>query len=841
MHLVASGSFLPYFYIEKIYYLYYNNCNFPLELIYLITPSPVSFSMPTVALRGLVVFPGMNISFDVGREKSINALKAAMAEKQEIFLVTQKDIRDDDPDYDQLYKVGTIARVNHIVRIPNSENIRISVEGIRRAKLCSVLLSKDYLVCEVKPRNDVAVKSENHDYAQALVRHAKDLFEEYAEYAPQLPPDIILNILETHDAGKMADYIAGNIMLEYTDRQKILNEFDPVARLEKMCYRLAKEGDLLRLENEISDKVQEQIDKGQREYYLHEQMKVISKELNEGGSPEEESNELREKILTLALSPESEEKLLKECSRLEKMQYQSPEANVLRVYLETCVALPWNTNTKDNLDLANAQRVLDRDHTGLEKVKERIIESLAVKNLTRSSSAQILCLVGPPGVGKTSIAKSVADALGRKFARISLGGVSDEAEIRGHRKTYIGSMPGRIISAIQQTKVNNPLILLDEIDKLGADYKGDPASALLEVLDPEQNKSFVDRYIELPFDLSKVMFITTANDKSTIPGPLLDRMEIIELSSYTREEKFRIAKNHLVAKQKKLHGLSGNNIRITDKALYALIDGYTREAGVRKLEQKIASLCRKATVKIVKDGGKRVSVKDTDLEALLGVAKFTADTVEEAPVVGVVNGLAWTSVGGELLQAEVAVLDGSGKTELTGSLGDVMKESALAAISYIRANAEKYGIDSKFYKEKDIHIHFPEGAVPKDGPSAGVTMATALVSALSGIPVNQKVAMTGEISLRGRVLPIGGLKEKTMAAYRAGIKTVIIPKKNVPDLSEVDPVVKSAIEFVPVSELGEVFDTALCKNESKAVAAASLNIKNEKTYTTIRAGGLNEF
>lgn len=806
----------------------------------MITPATVSFSMPTVALRGLVVFPGMNISFDVGREKSINALKAAMTDKQEIFLVTQKDIRDDDPDYDALYKIGTIAKVNHILRVPNSENIRISVEGIRRAKLVSVLLDKDYLVCDVKPKNDSPVKAERHDYSMALVRHAKDLFEEYADYAPQLPPDVILNILETHDPGKMADYIAGNIMLEYQDRQKILNEFDPVTRLEKMCYRLAKEGDLLKLENEISDKVQAEIDKGQREYYLHEQMKVISKELNDGGSPEEESKELREKILSLSLIPESEEKLLKECSRLEKMQYQSPEANVIRVYLETCVGLPWNDATKDNLDLENAQRVLDKDHTGLEKVKERIIESLAVKNLTQSSSAQILCLVGPPGVGKTSIARSVAEAIGRKFARISLGGVSDESEIRGHRKTYIGSMPGRIISAIQQTKVNNPLILLDEIDKLGADYKGDPASALLEVLDPEQNKTFTDRYIEIPFDLSKVLFITTANDKSHIPGPLLDRMEIIELSSYTREEKFRIAKNHLVAKQKKLHGLNGNNLRITDKALYALIDGYTREAGVRKLEQKIASICRKATVQIVKDGKSRISVKDTDLESLLGAAKYTEDVIEKSPLVGVVNGLAWTSVGGEMLQVEVAVLNGTGKIELTGSLGDVMKESARAAVSFVRANCDKYQINPDFYKDKDIHIHVPEGAVPKDGPSAGVTMATALVSALSGVPVNQGVAMTGEISLRGRVLPIGGLKEKTMAAYRMGIRTVIIPHKNLPDLAEVDPVVKGAIEFIAVKELSEVFDTALVKDSKKAVAA-SLNIKNEKTYTTVRAGGLNEF
>ncbi len=805
------------------------------------TPATVSFSMPTVALRGLVVFPGMNITFDVGRSKSIAALKATMSDKQEIFLVAQKDIRDDDPDYDGLYKVGTIAKVNHIVRLPNSEHIRISVEGIRRAKLQSILINREYLVCEVKPKSDTTIKAEKHDYAHALVRHAKDLFEEYAEYAPQLPPDIILNILETHDPGKMADFIAGNIMLEYADRQKILNEFDPIVRLEKMCYRLAKEGDLLRLESEINDKVQEQIDKGQREYYLHEQLKVISQELNDGTSPEQEGQEMRDKITALNLSSESEEKLLKECSRLEKMQYQSPEANVLRMYLEACIDLPWNNSTKENLDLANAQKILDRDHTGLEKVKERIIEALAVKSLTQRSSPQILCLVGPPGVGKTSIAKSVAEAVNKKFARISLGGVSDESEIRGHRKTYIGSMPGRIIAAIQQVKVNNPLILLDEIDKLGSDYKGDPASALLEVLDPEQNKAFVDRYIEIPFDLSRVMFITTANDKSYIPAPLLDRMEIIELSSYTREEKYKIAKNHLITKQRKLHGLNGNNFRIADKAIYALIDGYTKEAGVRKLEQKIASLCRKATVEIVKNNKAKISVKQADLEKLLGSAKFTNETVCESGIVGVVNGLAWTSVGGEMLQVEVAILDGTGKIELTGSLGDIMKESALAAVSFVRANAEKYGINPNFYKEKDIHIHVPEGAVPKDGPSAGVTMATALVSALSNVQVNQSVAMTGEISLRGRVLPIGGLREKTMAAYTMGIKTVIIPQKNLPDLNEIDPTVKGSIDFVPVSELVQVFDTALIKDDKPALAAASLNIQSKKAYTTIRAGEKNEF
>ncbi len=802
----------------------------------MITGRSLTFPMPTVALRGLVIFPGMNINFDVGRDKSIAALRIAMSQNQELFAVTQKDIRDDDPSFDDLYKVGTIVKINHMLRIPNSDNIRVSVEGIRRAKLCSVISDKDYLICEVKPRNDTAIKPEEHDYAAALVRKSKDLLEDYADYAPQMPSDVILNVLESHDAGKIADYIAGNIMLEYQDRQTILNEFNPVQRMEKICCRLAKESELLKLESEIEDKVQQQIDKGQREYYLHEQMKVISAELNDGGSPEEECEAFREAILSLGLSPESEEKLMKECARLEKMPFQSPEAGVIRMYLEICTALPWNYCTYDNLNIEHARRILDRDHTGLEKVKDRIIETLAVKNLTDKPSAQILCLVGPPGVGKTSIAKSVAEALGRRFARISLGGVCDEGEIRGHRKTYIGSMPGRIISAIQQAKTANPLILLDEIDKLGYDYKGDPSSALLEVLDPEQNKTFCDHYIDIPFDLSRVLFITTANDRYDIPEPLLDRMEIIELSSYTREEKLRIAKNHLVAKQRALHGLSGANFRVYDETLYALIDGYTREAGVRKLEQKIAALCRKAAVKIVSGEKKNIFVRAKDLEELLGTPDYIPDTLDQTPTVGVVNGLAWTAVGGEMLQVEISVMDGTGKIELTGSLGDVMKESAMAAVSYVRAHADEFSINPMFYKEKDIHMHFPEGAVPKDGPSAGVTMATALVSALADIPVDQTVAMTGEISLRGRVLPIGGLREKTMAAYKNGIKTVVIPKKNLPDLKDVDRVVKNAITFVPVTELHEVFEQALIKKEAPAAAAASVNIKNQNAYTTVRAG-----
>ena len=789
--------------------------------------------MPTVALRGLVVFPGMGVTFDVGRARSLQAIKAAMADDQQIFLVAQKDVRDDEPDIDKLYKIGTIAKVSHILRLPNSDTVRVSVDGITRATMVDMLQCDPYLITDVRIRREISVKSDDKDYATALVRQTKDYFEDYAEVVPQMPAEIILDVLEKTDPGELADYIGSNIMIEYKKRQQILNEMNPLKRLEKVCCLLASEGDLMKLENEINQKVQENIDKSQREYYLHEQMKIISDELNDGLSPQAECDELREKILALGLEEKAEKKLLKECARLEKMSPTSPEATVNRVYLETCLELPWHKYSVDKLDLTHARKVLDHDHYGLEKVKERIIEALAVRSLSEGSYGQTLCLVGPPGVGKTSVAKSVASAMGRSFARISLGGTSDEAEIRGHRKTYIGAMPGRIVNAIKQAGTQNPIILLDEIDKLGSDYKGDPSSALLEVLDGEQNSTFVDRYIEIEFDLSKVMFITTANDVSTIPAPLLDRMEIIELPGYTNEEKFNIAKKHLIPKQAKLHGLNGRTFKINDKALYALIDGYTREAGVRKLEQKIAALCRKAAAEIVGGEAKSLTVKESNLEKLLGPKKFIPLSVDKEAESGVVNGLAWTSVGGEMLQVEAAVFDGTGKVELTGSLGDVMKESAMAAVSFIRSKADKYGVDHKFYKEKDIHIHVPEGAVPKDGPSAGVTMATALLSALTDTPVNQYVAMTGEISLRGRVLPIGGLREKTMAAYRMGIKTVIIPQKNVPDLAEIDEKVRTTLNFVPVTELDEVFEIALIKkeNERKSIAAVA---QKESGYTAMR-------
>lgn len=791
--------------------------------------------LPTVALRGLVVFPDSHLTFDVGRERSIQAIKAAMAtDHRQVFLVAQKDIRDDEPTADKLYKTGTVAIIQNVMKIPGSDTVRISVDGVGRAAMIDVIQSEPYLITEVKIKKDIKVKPEDLDYAKALIRQTKDYFEDYVDAVPQLPTEVLLNVLEKYEPGELADYITMNILLEYKRRQQILSEYNVLKRLEKVCNILAGEGDLMRLENEINNKVQESIDKNQREYYLNEQMRIISEELHGSDSPQAECDEFKEKILALGLNEKSEDKLLKECARLEKMSPTSPEATVIRVYLETCLELPWHKFSTDRLDLENARKTLDRDHYGLEKVKDRIIETLAVRSLSDGCYGQTLCFVGPPGVGKTSIAKSIAEAMGRSFARISLGGVTDESEIRGHRKTYIGAMPGRIINAIKQAGTQNPIILLDEVDKLGSDYKGDPSSALLEALDGEQNGGFVDRYIEIEFDLSKVMFITTANDASTIPAPLLDRMEIIELPSYTNEEKFNIAKNHLVPKQAKLHGLNGRTFKIDDKALYALIDGYTREAGVRKLEQRIASLCRKAAAAIVGGEEKSLVVRETKLEGLLGPKKFVPMSIAKDAEIGVVNGLAWTSVGGEMLQAEALVFDGTGKLELTGSLGDVMKESAMAAMSFIRSKAEKYGIDSKFYKEKDIHIHFPEGAVPKDGPSAGVTMATALISALTGTPVDPTVAMTGEISLTGRVLPIGGLREKSMAAYRMGIKTVIIPEKNMPDLAEIDKKVLEALSFIPVSRLDEVFNAALLrkpeKTERKSIAAS----KNEQSYTAMR-------
>ena len=771
--------------------------------------------MPVVALRGLVIFPEEKLHFEVGRKKSIAALKAAMANGREIFLVAQKSVSIEEPTPADLFKIGVVASVQQVTKIPNSDNVRVTVNGLYRAEIAEMISQKPYLEASVKLTRSHKIKEDEKDYVNALTRQLKDIFEEYAQAAPRLAPDVLLGVIDEKNPGRLADYIAGNIMIEYEQRYEILKELNIANRLMKCCVMLKSEIELFNLEEKIQSVVQERIDKNQKEYFLREQMRAISEELGEGKTVEDEILSFRDRIKAIGLEEAHEKKLLDECSRLEKMSPTSPEATVSRSYLMTVLNMPWNIRTEDKLDLKNAQKVLDRDHYGLKKVKERIIEMLAVRKLNPDINGQIICLVGPPGVGKTSVARSVAEAMGRKYVRISLGGVHDEAEIRGHRKTYIGSMPGRIMAAMEQAKSSNPLMLLDEIDKLGSDYKGDPASALLEVLDAEQNFAFCDHYLEVPFDLSKVLFITTANDKYSIPAPLLDRMEIIELGSYTHEEKFNIAKKHLLPKQKKEHGIAPGLLRITDNALREIIDGYTREAGVRRLEKQIAAICRKTAFRLDEEN-KRVTVKPQDLEEMLGSRKYKDEKLSGKNEIGVVNGLAWTSVGGEMLQVEAAVLEGKGEIKLTGSLGDVMKESAQAAVSFIRSKAKEYEIDEDFYKTKDIHLHFPAGAVPKDGPSAGVTIATALLSALTDTPVRCDVAMTGEISLRGKVLPIGGLREKTMAAYRHGVKTVIIPEENKSDLDEVENVVKENIRFVLADNLETVFENALCeKKENK--------------------------
>lgn len=775
--------------------------------------------MPMLVLRGLVLFPEMVLHFDVGREKSILALNQVMSSNRQIFLVAQKDIRDDEPKADSIYKIGVVAQVKQIIK-SQSGTWRVLVEGLYRAKMQEIVSEDPYFEAILTPFPLKPLRKKTA-MCDALMRTVKDLFEEYCYLTPRMPKELVVNALVSDDPVHLAEYIAENMQMETADKQTILSQSDPLKRLELLAHLLESENDILSLEQDIQEKVRGQIDKNQREYYLREQMKAISGELGEE-DPQEETGEYYAKIEKLKLEKEVAEKLFKEVDRLGKLPYNSNEAGVIRSYLDTVLELPWNKRTTDKIDIKKAQSLLDKEHFGLKKVKERILELLAVRKLAPDIKGQIICLAGPPGVGKTSIANSIAKSLGRKYVRISLGGVRDESDIRGHRKTYIGSMPGRIITAMKQAGTANPLMLLDEVDKLGNDFRGDPSSALLEVLDSEQNHAFRDHYIEVPFDLSDVLFIATANNLDTIPGPLRDRMEIIELTSYTREEKFHIAKEHLLPKQLKRNGLTASKSKITEDALYALIDNYTREAGVRSLERAIASLLRKAAKKIVAGESKKVQIDDNNIVDFLGPRKFKPELIQANDEIGMVNGLAWTSVGGEMLQVEIAILEGSGKLELTGSLGDVMKESARAAVSYIRAHWEQYGIERDFHKTKDIHIHVPEGAVPKDGPSAGVTITTALVSALSQIPVHREVAMTGEITLRGRVLPIGGLKEKTMAAYRAGIKTVVIPKENEPDISEIDPEVREALHFVPAERIDTVLDTALIHKPKKKPAAPAL-------------------
>lgn len=776
-------------------------------------------TLPAISLRGLVIFPSMVLHFDVGRERSVAALKAAAAGDGKIFLVAQKDAGDTEPTAENIYNIGVVAEIRQLLTTPDGST-RVLVEGLFRAKTIRPVPCRDYLKYEVKQlRTRGAAISPNTE--TAAKRALKETFDLYASISPKMPRDLYESIMSEEDCSRLFDKVVFNIMLSVEDKQKLLETNGTLQRIRMLIAMLHDEIEVIQAEIEIGEQVREQVDKNQREYYLREQLKAISRQLGDSDSPAEEFDEYVDKITALGLPKDSEEKLIGEAERLSKLSGSSQEAAVLRTYLDTVLSVPFNKKTKDKNDINAAAKQLDKDHYGLEKVKERILETLAVRTLAPDVKGQIICLYGPPGVGKTSIGKSIAKALGRKYARISLGGVRDEAEIRGHRKTYVGAMPGRIIEALRQAKTINPVILLDEIDKMGSDYKGDPSSAMLEVLDAEQNIAFVDHYIEVPVDLSDVLFITTANSLDTIPAPLLDRMEIIELSSYTREEKFNIAKKHLVPKQLKKHGESAKTLRITDGALYDIIDCYTREAGVRKLERKIADVCRKAAKSLV-SGEQKVVVNENNFKDFLGVKKYQPEKLSARDEVGLVNGLAWTSVGGTMLPLEVLVLDGTGKTEFTGSLGDVMKESAKIAVSLTRSLADKYGIDKEFYKNKDIHVNAPEGAVPKDGPSAGVTLTTALVSALSGTPVRRDVAMTGEITLRGKVLPIGGLKEKTMAAYRAGITTVCIPKDNVPDIEEIDEKVKENIKFVPAEDISTVLDTAL------VLPNCSVNGKSEK-------------
>ena len=753
--------------------------------------------LPIIPLRGIVVFPKMVLHFDVGRKKSIKALQKAMDDDQKVFLVCQKDASVDEPNIDDMYDVGVICTIRQMMRIPGSENMRVVVEGDERATLYSFTSVKPYiggLVEIAGDNNSILEISEDED--KAYQRIIKREFERYASLMPKISNEVIAKVISIKDSGELADFVCSNTFLDYYEKQDVLSALDPSERICQLVVYLKKENNALEIESEIQEKVQNEIDKSQREYYLREEMKVISEALGESDNPLEEAEEYKSKVSALK-----------------------------------CLEIPFGKYTKDSINLEKSRKILDKEHYGLDKVKERIVDSLAVYKRNPEFNGQILCLAGPPGVGKTSIVKSLAKSMGRKYVRIALGGIHDEAEIRGHRKTYIGSMPGRIVEAVIKSGVMNPIILLDEIDKVGNDFKGDPSSALLEALDPEQNNSFADHYIEFPLDLSRVLFITTANDVSAIAGPLYDRMEVIELNSYTALEKFYIAKKHLVKKEMIKHSLTSKEFKISDDAINILIENYTREAGVRTLEKQIATLCRKATVSL-ESGAKSFKVTDKNIEEYLGKKKFSDDLVSKEDQVGTVNGLAWTSVGGTMLPIEVSVLNGTGKIELTGNLGDVMKESAKTAVSYIRSKASEYGIDEDFYKNKDIHIHAPEAAVPKDGPSAGLAITTAIVSELTGIAIKSNVAMTGEISLKGKALAIGGLKEKSMAAYKAGCDTVIIPQDNKKDLDEISDEVKQVIDFISVKNFDEVLPIALVSRPIKKKEVKENIIVTDKTSKT---------
>ena len=776
--------------------------------------------MPIVALRGLTVFPGMSLHFDVGRKKSIAALKNAMNNDQRIFLVAQKDAGVNEPELDDLYEVGVLCEIKQMIKIPNSPNLRVAVEGLCRGDLITIIQPKPFLVGVINEIDEKIAQQtpENNAYARLL----KDEFENYALKIAKVSNEVISKIISINEIGELADFICANTFFDYPDKQKILNEFEPQKRAEILFTLLKNENLTLNIEAEIQEKVNKEVDKNQREYYLREEMKVIADQLGDGENPIEEADEYREKIDALKCSDEIKAILYKECDKLMKMPLGSHEATVVRNYLDKCLEIPFGIYTKNSINLEKSRKILDKDHYGLDKVKTRIIESLAVYKRNPGYAGQIICLYGPPGVGKTSIVKSLAKSMNRNYVRVALGGIHDEAEIRGHRKTYIGAMTGRIIDALIKSGSMNPIILLDEIDKIGNDYKGDPSSALLEALDPEQNASFTDHYIDFPIDLSKVLFITTANDVSKVYAPLYDRMEVIEINSYTADEKFNISKKHLIKKELLKHNISPKEFKISDAALYKIIDCYTKEAGVRGLEKQISNLCRKAATAL-EEGETVFRVTPKNLNKYLGIEKYEKDLSLDKDTVGVVNGLAWTQVGGTMLPIEVSALKGTGKLELTGNLGDVMKESAKTAVSYIRYKSDEYGIDSDFYKTKDIHIHAPEAAISKDGPSAGLAITTAILSELTDIPIKANVAMTGEISLKGRALPIGGLKEKSMAAYKAGCDTVIIPKSNYKDLQEISPEVKQAVKFITVEYFDEILPIALTKIPKASLQHSATN------------------
>lgn len=787
--------------------------------------------VPLLPLRGLTVFPEMILHFDVGRAKSIKALEEAMVSNQLIFLVTQKDARTDSPGHNEVYRTGTISRVKQLLRLPG-DTIRVLVEGISRAEISEILQEEPFFIAETVEK--IYIEDNTHSVeTEAMVRRASSTFEEYCKLSNRVSPETILAIMSIDEPGKLADSIAASIAIKIEQKQDVLNEFHPRKRLEIVLEMLLQEMEILEVEKSINSRVKKQIDKMQKEYYLREQMKAIQTELGDKDGLNGEIEEYKQKMEEAKLPEEAEKKFVKELDRLSKMQQGSAEGSVIRNYLDWILDLPWNKTTEEIIDVKRGREVLDQDHYGMEKVKERIIEYIAIRKLKNELKGPILCLFGPPGIGKTSIARSIAKALNRNYVRMSLGGVKDEAEIRGHRRTYVGAMPGRIITAMKQANSKNPLILLDEIDKMSSDFRGDPASAMLEVLDGEQNNSFRDHYLEVPFDLSDVLFLTTANNLDTIPKPLMDRMEIIHLSSYTEVEKLHICLKYLIPKQFEKNGLKGKQLIITEGAVKQVINCYTRESGVRSLEREIATICRRVAKKLISEEKKSIKVTERNIEAYLGIPKFRHDKANEKDEIGIATGLAWTPVGGDVLYIEVTLMSGNGKLELTGHLGDVMKESARAGISYIRSKVRELGIDKDFYNKKDIHIHVPEGAIPKDGPSAGITIATAIISSLSGIPIKRDVAMTGEITLRGRVLPIGGLKEKVIAAHRAGIKTVIIPEENKKDIEEIPETVRADLKFVFASNMDTVVKTALAKNISKTHPQAKEFIAQQEVAATI--------